>query len=191
MGSMAGGSRQGGVWQRGLGMVVAFLMAFAVMNVAIADIPGRPVPGPSAVPNPGTQQQELPNITQPAEWNVFEFVVTCGACHGGQVDQHVGHFGNWGGSNMASAARAPIFRADQIIVNNKIREVTGNDGAGNVCMRCHSPNGWLSGRFDPTLGGNAEGKTMMHSILLSTDDEGIMCETCHRVVGGVTYKRKC
>lgn len=157
-------------------------------GLAQADVPLRAIPG-GAVPNPGTQQQELSNITFPAEWNVFEFVVTCGACHGGSIDQHAGHFANWAGGNMASAARDPIFRANQIGVNNVVKAVTGQDGAGNVCFRCHSPNGWLSGRFDPTLGGSAEGKTMMHSILLSTDDEGIMCETCHRAAGNVTYKR--
>ena len=62
------------------------------------------------------------------------------------------------------------------------------DGAGNMCMRCHSPNGWYSGRFDPTLGGDAQGKTMMHSIVASTDDEGISCESCHRAVGNVKFK---
>lgn len=161
---------------------------FAVTGPVWADVPGRTPPG-GAVPNPGTQQQELGNITAPAEWNVFEFVVTCGACHGGTVDQHVGHFGNWAGGNMASAARDPVFRANQIGVNNVVKSITGQDGAGNVCFRCHSPNGWLSGRFDPTMGGKADGSTMIQSILLSTDTEGIMCETCHRAVGGVTTKR--
>ena len=73
---------------------------------------------------------------------------TCMACHGGTIDQNTGHGGNWAGSSMASAARDPVFRANQIIVNNAIRTATGENGAGNICMRCHSPNGWLSGRFD-------------------------------------------
>ena len=30
---------------------------------------------------------------------------------------------------------------------------------------------------------------MIHSILLSTDDEGILCEFCHRAIGNVTFKR--
>jgi hypothetical protein len=151
-------------------------------------VPGRLPPG-GAVPNPGTQQQELTNITAPAEWNVFEFVVTCGACHAGTVDQHTAHFGNWAGGNMASAARDPIFRANQIGVNNTVKAVTSLDGAGNVCFRCHSPNGWLSARFDPAFGGKPDGSSMIQSILASTDGEGIMCETCHRAVGNVTYKR--
>jgi hypothetical protein len=165
------------------------LISFITLTLNVyADVPGRALPS-GAVPNPGTQQQELANITAPAEWNVFEFVVTCGACHAGTVDQHTGHFGNWAGGNMASAARDPIFRAAQIGANNTVKAVTGQDGAGNVCFRCHSPNGWLSGRFDPTLGGKADGSNMIQSILASTDGEGISCETCHRTVGNVTYKR--
>ena len=180
------------VKHRETGTFIALLVAlisFLTLTVNVyADVPGRTPPG-GAVPNPGTQQQELTNITAPAEWNVFEFVVTCGACHAGTQDQHVGHFGNWAGGNMASAARDPIFRANQIGVNDTIKAVTGADGAGNVCFRCHSPNGWLSGRFDPSLGGKGDGSNMIQSILASTDGEGIMCETCHRAVGGVTYQR--
>jgi hypothetical protein len=174
--------RQGGA------VLVGVVAIVTAAGLARADVPGRALPA-GAVPNPGTQQQELTNITAPAEWNVFEFVVTCGACHAGTVDQHVGHFGNWAGGNMASAARDPIFRANQITVNNTVKAVTGQDGAGNVCFRCHSPNGWLSGRFDPSLGGKPDGSSMIQSILLSTDGEGVMCETCHRAVGNVTYQR--
>ncbi|HET7831846.1 MAG TPA: hypothetical protein VFK88_02670 [Gallionella sp.] len=171
-----------------LGMALLAMFALFLAGAANADVPLRALPGGS-VPNPGTQQQELTNITFPAEWNIFEFVVTCGACHAGTVDQHTGHFGNWAGGNMASAMRDPVFRANQIGVNNTVKAITAQDGAGNVCMRCHSPNGWLSGRFDPVLGGKADGSNTMNSIVLSTDTEGVMCETCHRVAGSVTYKR--
>ncbi len=115
--------------------------------------------------------------------------MTCAACHGGGVDQQAAHYGNWAGSNMASAARDPVFRANEMIFNTAIKTATGKDGAGNMCFKCHSPNGWYSGRFDPTLAGAADGSTMLHSILLSTDDEGIMCDTCHRVIGAVTMQR--
>ena len=180
------------VIHRGTRMFLALFLAMAclmTLTVSVyADVPGRTPPG-GAVPNPGTQQQELTNITAPAEWNVFEFVVTCGACHAGTVDQHTAAFGNWAGGNMASAARDPIFRANQIGVNNTVKAVTGQDGAGNVCFRCHSPNGWLSARFDPAYGGKADGSSLIQSILLSTDGEGISCEACHRAVGNVTNKR--
>ena len=167
-------------------MSLILVIFLVTVTAVLADVLDR-TPPRGTVPNPGTQQQELANITAPAPYNVFEFVVTCAACHGGTIDQNAGHFGNWAGTSMASAARDPVFRANQIGVNNIVKSVTGEDGAGNMCMRCHSPNGWMSGRFDPTLAGNAEGRTMIHSILLSTDDEGILCEFCHRATGNVTF----
>lgn len=163
------------------------VLAMMLASVVAADVPGRAAVR-GTVPNPGTQQQELGNITFPAPYNVFEFVVTCAGCHGGSIDHSAGHFANWAGTSMASSARDPIFRANQIGVNETILALTGKDGAGNMCMRCHSPNGWYSGRFDPTLGGDPRGTTMIHSILLSTDDEGIMCEVCHRAIGNVVMK---
>ena len=101
------------VKHRGIGMVSMFMLMMAclfAMNASVyADVPGRPLPA-GAVPNPGTQQQELTNITAPAEWNVFEFVVTCGACHGGTIDQHTGHFGNWAGGSQEQKS----FRKSEI-----------------------------------------------------------------------------
>jgi fibronectin type 3 domain-containing protein len=175
-------------------ILLPLIIANALVSAVYADIPGRITPAGPALTgtsgaNPGTQQQELPNITFPAPYNVFEFVVTCMACHGGTVDQTAGHGANWGGSNMASAMRDPIFRANEVLVNNTIKNLGAGDGAGNVCMRCHSPNGWLSGRFDPILGGAADGSDTIQSILLSTDTEGISCEMCHRVTGNVTHSR--
>jgi hypothetical protein len=177
-------------------MLAGVLMLAAAVQ-AFADVPERKLPGNAdpatgegfGVPNPGTQEQELANITAPAPYNVYEFVVTCGACHSGTVDQSAGHFGNWAGTSMASSARDPIFRANQIIVNNTIQSVIGQDGAGNLCFRCHSPNGWYSGRSNPGFNGKGDGGTMIHSILASTDDEGILCEFCHRSMGNVEYKR--
>lgn len=167
-------------------LLVALLVTGA--SLAFGDVPGRSAPR-GATPNPGTQEQELANITLPAPYNTFEFAVTCMACHAGTVDQQVAHAGNWAGTNMASAARDPFFRANEIGVNERVKAATGEDGAGNVCFRCHSPNGWYSGRFNPALAGAGDGSLMEHSILLSTDDEGVLCEYCHRSIGNVTYKR--
>jgi len=182
------------------GVTVTLLFAAVVLmswsSPTFADVPADGTGGVRtivdqsvSVPNPGTQQQELANITFPAPYNVYEFVVTCAACHGGTIDQQVAHFGNWAGTSMASAMRDPVFRANQMIINNAIKNAVGQDGAGNMCIRCHSPNAWYSGRTDPLLGGAADGSTVEHSIVLSTDDEGILCEMCHRTMGGVTMMR--
>ncbi len=170
-------------------LAVGILSITVFAAICLADVLDRPPPRGS-VPNPGTQQQELANLTPPTPYNIFEFVGTCAACHGGGIDQQAGHFGNWAGTSMASAARDPIFRANQIGVNNLVRQATGGtNGAGNMCFRCHSPNGWYGGRFDPDFAGDPEGRTMEHSILLSTDDEGVLCEACHRTIGNVTMLR--
>ena len=31
-----------------------------------------------------------------------------------------------------------------------------------MCFRCHGPNGWYSGRFDSTLGGDGEGQPVVN-----------------------------
>ncbi|MDO8964255.1 MAG: hypothetical protein Q7W30_07185 [Coriobacteriia bacterium] len=172
------------IWLAGV-----LIIALAVgVGTAFADIPGRATPR-GATPNPGTQEQELTNITFPAPYNSFEFAVTCMACHAGTVDQQVAHGGVWAGTNMASAARDPFFRANEAGVNARVQALTGEDGAGNICFRCHSPNGWYSGRFNPAMAGAGDGSLMIQSIVLSTDGEGILCEFCHRSIGNVTYKR--
>src|SRR5574341_919564 len=170
-------------------LLLLVMLTIVAAAIVFADVPGRPSPAGTSVPDPGVQQQELPNITLPAPYNVFEFPGTCMACHGGTIDQQAGHGGNWAGTNMASATRDPVFRANQIILNSTIKNTTGSDGAGVMCFRCHSPNGWLSGRFDPPLGGAADGRDIIQSIILSTDNEGVQCEQCHRATGAVIMKR--
>ena len=42
--------------------------------------------------------------------------------------------------------------------------------AGDLCLRCHAPVGWLEGRSTPTDG----------SHLADIDYEGVSCNFCHR-----------
>ncbi|NTU42709.1 MAG: hypothetical protein HGA78_06580, partial [Nitrospirales bacterium] len=170
-------------------VAVVMILVMMTLGIARADVPGKKTPAGTSVPNPGTQEQELANITFPAPYNVFEFTVTCAACHGGTIDHQASHFGNWAGTAMANSVRDPVFRANQQIVNSAIRSLTGTDGGGNLCFRCHTQNGWYSGRTDPLLNGASDGSTLEHSIILSTDDEGVNCEACHRAIGAVTMKR--
>ena len=106
------------------------------------------------MPLPGTQEQELGNITFPAPYNVFEFAVTCMACHGGSVDQNVGarrQLGRHQHGLRGARPDLPRQRAD--------REQRCALAAGNLCFRCHSPNGWYSGRFNPSSTATREGGT--------------------------------
>lgn len=107
---------------------------------------------------PGTQPGELRNrIGEPS---------SCHRCHRG----FEGSAGDtWSGSMMANAARDPIFLAALAIANQDV------PGSGDLCLRCHTPRGWLEGRADPPDG----------SRLNATDmASGIDCDFCHRLVAG-------
>jgi hypothetical protein len=67
---------------------------------------------------------------------------------------------------MAQAARDPFFYACMAISNQDVPE------SGDLCIRCHSPAGWLEGRSIPTDG----------SALNNNDREGVQCDFCHKLL---------
>jgi PKD repeat protein len=67
---------------------------------------------------------------------------------------------------MSQAARDPLFYACLAIANQDAPE------SGDLCIRCHSPDGWLAGRSVPTDG----------SILNNNDRQGVQCDFCHKLV---------
>ena len=71
---------------------------------------------------------------------------------------------NWRGSMMAQARRDPIFWATMAVTEQDFA------GAGDLCIRCHSADGWLAGRSTPTDG----------SGLAAGDADGVECDTCHK-----------
>ena len=82
---------------------------------------------------------------------------------------HVNHIvTEYAGSMMANSARDPLFRAALQVANQDV------PGAGEFCIRCHSPNAWLNGR--------ASGDGANGSKLNAMDLQGISCTTCHRLV---------
>ncbi len=106
---------------------------------------------------------QLPG-TQPGQASQIESVSKCDNCHG-NFDPGGEPWFNWRGSMMAHASRDPIFWATVAIAEQDF------DGAGDLCIRCHVPEGWLGGRSTPTDGsGLAEG-----------DDDGVQCDVCHRL----------
>jgi hypothetical protein len=86
-------------------------------------------------------------------------------CHAG-YDQNVEPMYTWQGSMMAQSQRDPLYLAALTIANQDAAN------SGDLCIRCHSPRGWLSGRSEPTDG----------SLLDANDREGIYCDFCHRAV---------
>ena len=110
---------------------------------------------PTDIQQPGTQPQEVSNLENPGK---------CDNCHGGYNELVEPAF-NWRGSMMANAGRDPIFWATLAVAEQDF------DGAGDLCIRCHSTAGWLAGRSTPTDGSN----------LGASDGDGVECDFCHKM----------
>jgi hypothetical protein len=128
-------------------MTVSMAIASGFANAALVV--------PTDIQQPGTQPQEIKNLESP---------VKCDNCHGG-YNPSVEPAYNWRGSMMAHAGRDPIFWATLAIAEQDF------DGAGDLCLRCHSTGGWLAGRSTPTDG----------SGLAAGDSDGVECDFCHKV----------
>lgn len=110
---------------------------------------------PLVINQPGTQPREVSSLETPDK---------CDNCHGGyNTATEPAH--NWRGSMMANAGRDPIFWATLAVAEQ------GFDGAGDLCIRCHSTAGWLGGRSTPTDG----------SGLTAGDSDGVECDFCHKM----------
>lgn len=103
--------------------------------------------------------------TQPLEVLAIEDSENCQGCHG-HFDMAMEPYRNWGGSMMAHAGRDPIFWAAMAIAEQDF------DGAGDLCLRCHSPKGWMEDRSTPTDGSGLDPQL---------DGDGIECMVCHRL----------
>lgn len=115
--------------------------------------------GATTVPN----EVQLPG-TQPGEVSQIQSVSKCDNCHG-NFDPAGEPWFNWSGSMMAHASRDPLFWATVAVAEQDF------DGSGDLCLRCHVPEGWLGGRSTPTDG----------SGLAAGDGDGVQCDVCHRL----------
>jgi hypothetical protein len=107
--------------------------------------------------------------TQPEQGVTLEGPNRCLNCHGGYNSAVEPGF-NWTGSMMAQAARDPIWLACLTVAAQDSIWALGNPNATDLCIRCHTPAGWLGGRSDPTNG----------SALSGSDFDGLTCDFCHR-----------
>jgi hypothetical protein len=109
---------------------------------------------------PGTQPLELTNPLVPPGCS----------CHKEYDNPAIYEpWDTWAGSMMAQAARDPIYWATLDIAEQDVPDV------GDLCIRCHSPFGWLEGRSGPPFDG---------SQLTGDDFEGVLCDFCHRMYEG-------
>ena len=109
---------------------------------------------------PGTQPGGLTSGILP--------VFSCTFCHGNYEPAHE-PYEWWSGGMMANSMRDPVFQAAMTIANQDL------GSAGEFCMRCHTPGGFLAGRATPADG----------SALIAQDFDGVSCHTCHRQVDPV------
>jgi len=133
---------------------IAFAAALAALQAGLVREGLSATVVPTDIQQPGTQ---------PGQANL-ESVDKCDNCHGG-YSPAVEPAHNWRGSMMAQAGRDPIFWATVAIAEQDF------NGSGDLCLRCHSPEGWYAGRSTPTDG----------SGLAASDGEGVTCDTCHKM----------
>jgi hypothetical protein len=117
---------------------------------------------------PGTQPGDIVNwpLLAPSE---------CASCHGTYVaGRDYEPYDSWAGSMMANSARDPLFWAAVDIANQDL------PGAGELCIRCHSPKAWLAGRSSTPDGSALTG----YPDEPDNDFEGIDCHFCHRMYEG-------
>ena len=152
-------------------------LGLALTAAALSSIARASNQVPTQLEEPGTQPLEA----------YLEPVTSCSTCHGGYDKQHE-PLRAWQGSMMAHAARDPLFWAalavaEQDFVANETAwtnlmpaSTPERGGAGEYCLRCHTPGAWVAGRSTPTNG----------SALAGDDFDGVSCDTCHRLVDPVT-----
>lgn len=120
---------------------------------------------PTDIKLPGTQQLQAPAFTSPDN---------CDNCHGG-YNAAVEPAFLWRGGMMANATRDTLFWATMAVAEQDFlpgADPATRGGAGDLCIRCHSVNGWISDRSTPTDG----------SSLQAGDTNGVECEFCHLMV---------
>lgn len=142
-----------------LGLVLSVLTAILVPGPASAWTPVVVANDP-LVRLPGTQPGQV-TLEGPGQ---------CLNCHsgygGGSAEP-----GHWQGSMMAQAARDFLFWATLTVAAQDSIWAVGRPNGTDLCLRCHSPQGWLEGRSSPTNG----------SDLTGSDFDGVHCGACHRL----------
>lgn len=119
--------------------------------------------------------------TQPIDNVTIESNSQCLNCHSG-YDSDLEPAHTWEGSMMAQAGRDPLWLASVAVALQDSIWLLGNANAGDLCVRCHSPVGWLGGRSDPPN---------MTALDPSIGDyEGVNCASCHQMVDPIAAEQQ-
>ncbi len=142
-----------------------FYQKVTIILVLIFILPNKKCLLGQGLPLPTTLEDFFSPGSQPLQSGTFTNPDQCDNCHGG-YDVAVEPAFNWRGSMMAQAQRDPLYLACLAISNQDAPEV------GDICIKCHTPKGWLEGRSTPTDG----------SALTADDRQGITCHFCHKMI---------
>jgi len=164
----------------GLSLACVLVSVVAVIDAGVVAGPprdGRGSARQSAAATVPTTLEDffLPGTQRPGD-NPVTIEPFAGAIDGNCVNCHstfdaaytaAEPFRHWVGGMMAHAMRDPLFIATMTIANQ--------DAAfsGDLCLRCHTPSGWMGGRSVPTDGS---------ALTEPADFEGVTCHFCHRMV---------
>ncbi len=124
--------------------------------------------------NPSGKSWNNPNARMPGTQPIFvsesslSDPASCLNCHG-DYDHAIEPGFNWIGSMMAQAARDPVFWACYTVSMQDAIWGLGSPDVGDLCQRCHFPEGWLNFDSDPP---NA-------SQMSGTQYDGVHCDFCH------------
>jgi hypothetical protein len=146
------GSRPGAPWA---------LPALAFLVLAAAS---------QALPLQTTREDFRAPGTQPLSLvDEIETPNNCTSCHANFGQPEAEPYRTWQGSMMAQSGRDPLMWAALAIANQDAEH------AGETCLRCHLPKGWLEGRSAPEDG----------TAMTAADRQGVQCGVCHRLVDPV------
>jgi len=102
---------------------------------------------------PGTQPGQLQAQLPPS--------IDCDTCHTAPI------YDRWRGSLMSQSGRDILMWSALAVAN------VDAPAAGDYCLRCHVPQGWLENRSHP-----ADGSALMMQDITN----GVACAMCHRMV---------
>jgi hypothetical protein len=135
--------------------------------LALALVAGSGWSGAAAEPLPTTREDfRLPGTQPLSLTHEISTPDDCTGCHADYGSPEVEPFRTWQGSMMAQAGRDPLLWAALAVANQDAPH------AGETCLRCHLPKGWLEGRSAPEDG----------TAMTAEDRQGVQCGVCHRLV---------
>jgi hypothetical protein len=160
-------------WRRAAVALAALALILLLSRLGL-EAQNFDLPGTQPTPDPFPSSAKIQHEFVPPFGSGPAGLQPCRDCHQGSspTTQLARPLDPWHGSMMSQAARDPLFYAQLDLVNADAAVRPEVAGMGDMCLRCHSPVGWLEGRSSDTTGRS----------FLQKDLFGVQCHACHRMV---------